>query len=97
MLIFGGIFGLAIGGFSALGPVLVADYFGTGSISTTLGTLYTGFGLSSLAGPWLAGALYDRIGSYQPAIVLGAVTALVASAAVFRLRDPRPAPNMATG
>jgi MFS family permease len=90
LLPFGLIFGLAIGGFSALGPVLVTDYFGTKSISATLGTLYTGFGLSSLVGPWLAGALFDRIGSYQPAILLGAVTALVATAAVFRLRDPSP-------
>jgi MFS family permease len=95
LLLFGIVYGVAIGGFSALGPVIVADYFGTTYISGTLGSLYTGFGLSSLIGPWIAGVLYDRIGSYQPAIVVGAVTALIGAAAIFRLRDPQRTGNPA--
>ena len=92
LLLFGLVFGVAIGGFSALTPALMADYFGAGSVGGVIGIAYTGTGLGALIGPWLTGVMYDRTGSYQPALILGAVAAAVATLAVLRLRDPTKTP-----
>ena len=91
LLLFGFAFGITFGGFSALCPVLMADYFGTSYVSGTIGVFYTGAAFGSLAGPWLAGVLYDRTGSYQPAILVGALAATLAAAVVLRIRDAAPA------
>ena len=84
-------FGITFGGFSGLCPVLMADYFGTSYVSGTIGVFYTGAAFGSLAGPSLAGVLYDRTGSYQPAILVGALAATLAAAVVLRIRDAAPA------
>ena len=65
----------------------MADYFGAGSVGGVIGIAYTGTGLGALIGPWLTGVVYDRTGSYQPALILGAVAAAIATLAVLRLRD----------
>ncbi len=61
--------GLSYGGMVSLMPALCMDLFGARAVSSIIGVLYTGAALGNLAGPWLAGAVFDRWGSYTPVIV----------------------------
>ena len=66
-------------GFNGMGPVYasaVSDHFTGKNLGTILGLLDLGFGLGSAAGPWWAGWMFDRYGSYDgviAAIALGVV------------------------
>ena len=88
LLVLGFLWGIVYGQFVTLSAALMADYFGTRHVGGTIGVFYTGAGLGSLLGPWLAGWIFDSTGTYWPAILLGASTAALASVAVLRLRDP---------
>lgn len=72
-------FGLSYGGIVSLLPAICMDLFGARAVSGIIGTLYSGAALGNLAGPVLAGAVFDRTGSYLP--VLWACLALSALAA----------------
>ena len=51
----------------ALLPTIVMDLYGPRAVSGIIGCLYTGCGLGTLVGPWLAGVAYDAVGSYHAA------------------------------
>ena len=58
-------------GFSAMSPVYasaVSDKFAGKNLGTILGLLDLGFGLGSALGPWWAGWMFDRYGSYDGVI-----------------------------
>jgi MFS family permease len=60
-------------GYSAMSPVYaaaVSDKFAGRNLGTILGLLDLGFGLGSALGPWWAGWMFDRYGSYD-AVILG--------------------------
>jgi MFS family permease len=66
-------------GFSALSPVYasaVSDKFAGRNLGTILGLLDLGFGLGSALGPWWAGWMFDRYGSYD-AVILGVALGVV--------------------
>ena len=69
------------------------DYFGTRSVSALIGLFYTAAGIGGLIGPWLAGATFDWLGVYHPAILLGALTAGLAALFAARLPDPPRLPS----
>jgi MFS family permease len=80
-------FGLSYGGIVALLPAICMDLFGARAVSSIIGTLYTGAALGNLLGPVMAGAVFDRTGSYAPVIWVCVV--LSASAAVASARLAR--------
>jgi MFS family permease len=82
------VFGLAYGGFVALAPALIADYFGARDISGIIGWLYSSVAVGTLAGPSLAGVAYDVSGSYAWPIILSAAFSAIAAAMIFRLPEP---------
>lgn len=66
-------------GFNAMSPVYasaVADKFAGKNLGTILGLLDLGFGLGSAAGPWWAGWMFDRYGSYG-GVIFGVALAVV--------------------
>jgi MFS family permease len=66
-------------GFSAMSPVYaaaVSDKFAGKNLGTILGLLDLGFGLGSALGPWWAGWMFDRYGSYD-AVILGVAVGVV--------------------
>jgi MFS family permease len=85
LTLFAIVFGMAYGGAVALLPTLVMDLYGARAVSGIIGCLYTGAGLGTLVGPWLAGAAYDALGSYDVPILAGAAFALLAAACVLPL------------
>lgn len=81
-------FGAAYGGFVALVPALTADYFGGKSTGGILGVLYTAAGVGALAGPVVAGAVYDARDSYTLPILLAVVMNGVAMLCIALLPEP---------
>jgi len=93
-------FGMSYGGTVALLPALAADIFGARYIGAILGTLFTAVGIAALAGPPLAGYLYDKTDSYLASILLsigctlisaGLIPFLTPAAANPQTSDPGPA------
>ena len=76
--------GLSYGGSVALMPALCMDFFGARAVSSIIGTLYTGAAFGNLAGPWVAGRVFDASGSYAPVIAGCALLSAVATFAAWR-------------
>jgi hypothetical protein len=72
LVVFALVFGVCYGAYVALLPTIVMDLYGPRSVSGIIGCLYTGCGIGTLLGPWLAGVAYDTAGSYRLAILAGA-------------------------
>lgn len=72
--------GLSYGGSVSLMPALCMDLFGARAVSSIIGTLYSGAALGNLAGPWVAGRVFDASGSYAWVI---AGCAMLSAAATF--------------
>lgn len=53
---------LCFGGWLAIYPALVADYYGTRHMGVNYGILFTAYGTGGLLGPFLAAFLMDRAG-----------------------------------
>lgn len=85
MLVFALWLGLSYGGMVALMPALCMDLFGARAVSSILGTLYSGAALGNLAGPVLAGWVFDRTGGYGPVIIGCLVLSVFGTAACAQL------------
>jgi MFS family permease len=85
------------GGYVALLPTLVMDRYGARSVSGIIGFLYTGAGLGTLLGPWLAGVAYDALGAYDLPIAAGAVCAFLAAACILVLVQNEKTPARHSG
>jgi MFS family permease len=91
LALFAVVFGMCYGAYVALLPTIVMDLYGARSVSGILGCLYTGCGLGTLVGPWLAGVAFDASGSYSLPIVGGALFSFAAAACVAILLQSVPA------
>lgn len=88
LMIFSIAFGTLYGGFVALSPTVLADYFGVGHIGSIVGNVYASVALGALLGPAIAGYLYDVVGTYQLPIMVGAVLCLIAAALIVLPKSP---------
>ena len=82
LAVFALVFGVCYGAYVALVPTIVMDLYGARSVSGIIGTLYTGAGLGTLVGPWLAGAAFDAYGSYDLPILIAAALSFLAALCV---------------
>ncbi|MPZ45325.1 MAG: MFS transporter [Betaproteobacteria bacterium] len=62
-------FGIGYNGIAPVYASAVSDRFAGKNLGTILGLLDLGFGLGSALGPWWAGWMFDRYGSYDTVIV----------------------------
>jgi MFS family permease len=83
------VFGTCYGGFVALAPALIVDYFGERNASGLIGLSYTAVALGTLAGPPLAGYAFDFFRSYTFPVALSAA-AMFASFVLISIA-PEPA------
>lgn len=88
LAVFALLFGAFYGGYTALIPAVVADYFGGARISALIGCLYASVAAGTLAGPSLAGLAFDLTGSYTLPILAGAIGSFIAAALVALLVSP---------
>jgi len=79
LAVFALVFGICYGAYVALVPTIVMDLYGARSVSGIIGTLYTGAGLGTLLGPWLAGAAFDAFGAYDLPILVAAALSFIAA------------------
>ena len=85
LALFALVFGICYGAYVALVPTIVMDLYGARSVSGIIGTLYTGAGVGTLIGPWLAGAAFDALGSYDLPILAAAALSFLAAFCVAPL------------
>jgi OFA family oxalate/formate antiporter-like MFS transporter len=75
-------YGAFCGGYVALFPAVVADYFGGRNVSSIIGILYTSVALGTLIGPSAAGFAFDLSQSYMVPILVGAAANFAAAGIV---------------
>ena len=85
LAVFAIVFGMCYGAAVALLPTIVMDLYGARAVSGIIGFLYTGAGLGTLLGPWLAGVAFDALGSYRLPIAAAAAFSFVAAASIVPL------------
>jgi MFS family permease len=73
------VFGVFYGGWVAVLPSVVMDYFGGRNVSGIIGVLYTSVAFGTLIGPSAAGFAFDLSHSYELPIVASAATNIIAA------------------
>ena len=85
LALFALVFGACYGAYVALLPTIVMDRYGARDVSGIIGCLYTGAGVGTLVGPWLAGAAFDALGTYDVPILAAAALSFFAALCVVPL------------
>ncbi|MGO4712552.1 MFS transporter [Bradyrhizobium sp. 2TAF24] len=80
LALFALVFGVFYGGWVAVLPAVVMDFFGGRNVSGLIGILYTSVAFGTLIGPSAAGFIFDRSHSYTVAILVSVVANGVAAA-----------------
>jgi MFS family permease len=88
LAVLAGFFGAIYGGYIALGPAVVTGYFGTRAAGGIIGTLYSSRAVAVFVGPVFAGAAFDKLGSYDFPIILGAAVCLCTALLALFLPEP---------
>jgi MFS family permease len=79
LAVFAFLFGVFYGGWVALLPALVMDYFGGRNVGGLIGILYTSVAFGTLVGPSGAGFAFDATHSYTVPILASVLANLVAA------------------
>ena len=77
------VYGVFYGGFVAILPALVMDYFGGRHVGSIIGVLYTSVAAGTLVGPSAAGYAFDLSHSYTLPILLSIATNVAAALILF--------------
>ena len=77
--VFAFVYGVFYGGWVAVLPAIVMDYFGGRNVSGIIGVLYTSVAFGTLIGPSAAGFAFDLSHSYELPIVASAATNVLAA------------------
>jgi MFS family permease len=85
LCVFGLVYGVFYGGFVAILPALVMDYFGGRHVSGIIGVLYTSVAFGTLVGPSAAGFVFDVSDSYMLPILVGVAANIIAALIVKRM------------
>jgi MFS family permease len=89
LAVFALVFGVFYGGFVALAPAVVIDYFGAQNASTIIGILYTSVAFGTLIGPSAAGYAFDLSHSYTlPILASGCAYALATLVLAMTAKAP---------
>jgi MFS transporter, OFA family, oxalate/formate antiporter len=91
LAVFAFIYGVFYGGWVALLPTLVMDYFGGRNVSGLIGILYTSVAFGTLIGPSAAGFAFDLSHSYTLPIVASACANIIAAAIMITMSRGRTA------
>ncbi len=82
LAVFAFVYGVFYGGWVAVLPSVVMDYFGGRNVSGIIGVLYTSVAFGTLIGPSAAGFAFDLSHSYELPIIVSAATNVIAAAIV---------------
>ena len=79
MAFFAFVYGVFYGGWVAVLPAVVTDYFGSRYVSGIIGVLYTSVAFGTLIGPSAAGFAFDLSHSYELPIIASAASNVLAA------------------
>jgi MFS family permease len=79
------VYGVFYGGFVAVLPALVTDYFGAKNVSGIIGALYTSVAFGTLVGPSAAGFAFDLYHSYTLPIIASVCGNIIAACIIASL------------
>ena len=82
------LFGFSYGAVSTMFPAMVADFFGRARAGSLVGVFFAAAGGTSALGPLAAGFIYDRDGTYGPALWMSAGCNVLALALLVFTRPP---------
>ena len=82
LVVFAFVYGVFYGGWVAVLPAVVMDYFGGRNVSGIIGILYTSVAFGTLIGPSAAGFAFDLSHSYTLPILAGACANIIAAVIV---------------
>jgi OFA family oxalate/formate antiporter-like MFS transporter len=82
------IVGFAYGGYLALMPSITADYFGTKSLGTNYGYLFTAWGIAGVGGPFMIDAIKSATGAFTNAMYYISVACVAGIVLVFISKKP---------
>ncbi|MFT4581533.1 MAG: OFA family oxalate/formate antiporter-like MFS transporter [Gammaproteobacteria bacterium] len=82
------IFGFGYGGGTTLFAAVVGDFYGTAAVGAIVGFVFAIAGSSAAFGPWFAGYIIERTGSYDVAFWFSAMANALAFLLVGFLRRP---------
>ncbi|MBI4296167.1 MAG: MFS transporter [Chloroflexi bacterium] len=85
----GAIFGLGFGGASPVRTALVPELFGVRAVATIIGLVSVAWAAGGVAGPVLAGYVFDISQSYQVAFLTGIVLMMIGIVATYFLKIPK--------
>jgi MFS family permease len=80
------VFGITFGGGDTSVIAIVTDVYGIAKVGTMMGLLMISWGLGSAAGPYLAGWVFDRTGSYGWAFIMAAAGLVLAAFFSIKLK-----------
>jgi OFA family oxalate/formate antiporter-like MFS transporter len=83
------IIGFNFGGNFALFPTATADFFGSKSVGTNYGWMFTAYGVGGIVGPIMAGYIKDVWQNFFAAFIIAGVACLIATGIGFVLKAPR--------
>ena len=75
-------YGAFYGGWVAILPAVVMDYFGGRNVSGIIGILYTSVAFGTLVGPSAAGFAFDVSHSYMLPIIVSGCANMIAAAII---------------
>jgi OFA family oxalate/formate antiporter-like MFS transporter len=89
LLLAAAVIGWNYGAMFTLFPATCVQYFGTKAQGANYGLLFTAWGLAGFAGPYTAGILLDRYGTYLIPFAVAAALVIIAVAVLLGIRPPK--------
>ena len=86
--LFGIIFGFFYSGWVPIYPNILSRFFGLSSLGTIYGFFGSSFSLAAIAGPLLAGYIYDTTGSYSLPFITAIIFCYLAAFGAIFIKNP---------
>lgn len=89
LYMFAVLFGFGFGGHNPQFPALAGELFGLENVGSVIGLCLIFYGIGGAFGPFLAGSILDRTGSYYNAFGMAGIAMLLAATFSLKLRRPQ--------
>ncbi len=91
--LFGAVLGFAFSGAVPVRMAVVPPLFGTRAVGAIIGLASASFSMGAIAGPFLAGYIFDSTGSYDLAFMIFGILLVLGAAWLYFLKAPKGAPG----